>query len=65
MPEAVMTERGRQLLVLRSLELDQQLLDLYDLRVVEADPDQVEARIFAKQFEIDRLLGIEAPLLVG
>jgi hypothetical protein len=58
-----MTERERDLLALRSLELDRQLLDLYDLRVVDGDPTEIESRIFAEQLEIDRQLGVDLPLL--
>jgi hypothetical protein len=52
-----------QTLVRRLTELDERLMDLYDLRVVDGDPAEVEASIFAEQLEIDRLLGNRLPLL--
>jgi hypothetical protein len=59
-----MVECDRQTLLRRLIELDERLMDLYDLRVVDGNPAEVEASIFAEQFEIDRLLGNNAPLLV-
>ncbi len=58
-----MCDRIRELLLRRLWELDQQLMDLYDLRVVAGDPVETEASILAEQLEIDRQLGHSAPLL--
>jgi hypothetical protein len=58
-----MCDRIRELLLRRLWELDQQLMDLYDLRVVAGDPVEAEASILAEQREIDRQLGHSVPLL--
>jgi hypothetical protein len=58
-----MIDCDHQTLLRRLTELDERLMDLYDLRVVDGDPAEVEASIFAEQLEIDRLLGNNLPLL--
>jgi hypothetical protein len=58
-----MCDRIRELLLRRLWELDQQLMDVYDLRVTAGDPVEAEASILAEQLEIDRQLGHSVPLL--
>jgi hypothetical protein len=58
-----MSDCDRQNLLRRFLELEERLMDLHELRVVDGEPAQVEASIFAEQLELDRQLGNNAPLL--
>lgn len=46
------------LLIRRSLEIDVELQALYDCKVVEGDPAEVEAALFTEQHTIDALLGV-------
>ena len=53
-----MTSPDFNLLARRSREIDAELQGLYDLKVVDGDPAEVEAALFAEQHEIDTRLGV-------
>ena len=54
-----MTERQRQLLFLRFVEIEGELKAIAEGRVVDGDPATVEAELLQEQDEIEYFLGEE------
>ena len=53
-----MTSPDYNQLARRSREIDAELQALYDFKVVDGNPAEVEAALFGEQHEIDTLLGV-------